>query len=269
MTEESYLMENNDEISRLEIKTDNQSVEKQAFWAGIKPGMHVADIGCGSGKTTSILHKLVQPGGTALGIDSSGKRIEHARHKYGTQRIQFVCKDIFQPLEDLGTYDFVWVRFFLEYHRKNAFEIIKNISTILRPGGILCLIDLDYNCLTHFGLSERLEKTLCSVMKVLEKKENFDPYMGRKLYSFLYDLGYEHINIDVAAHHLIFGKLRDNDEFNWLKKVEVISKKISYDFAEYERGYEEFLEEFRRFFSDPRRFTYSPIISCRGQKPVS
>ena len=62
MPEESYLMENNDEISRLELKTDSQSVIRQATWAGLKPGMKVADIGCGSGKTTSILRKMVEPG---------------------------------------------------------------------------------------------------------------------------------------------------------------------------------------------------------------
>ena len=29
---------------------------------------------------------------------------------------------------------------------------------VLKPGAILCLIDLDYNCLTHFEMPERLEK---------------------------------------------------------------------------------------------------------------
>jgi SAM-dependent methyltransferase len=268
LSEESYLMESNDEISRLEIKTDSQSVVKQASWAGLTPGMKVADIGCGSGKTTSILHNLVEPGGFAVGIDGSEKRIKHARDRYANKDLEFVCRDIFRPLDDVGEFDFAWVRFFLEYHRKNAFEIVNNISNMLKPGGILCLIDLDYNCLTHFGLSERLEKTLFSVMKILETEANFDPYMGRRLYSFLYDLGYEEISVDVAGHHLIYGKLKDTDEFNWLKKVEVVSNKINYDFAEYEGGFEEFAEEFKRFFSDPRRFTYSPIISCRGRKPA-
>ncbi len=269
LTEDSYLMENNDEISRLEMKTDSQSVEKQAVWAGLKAGMRVADIGCGSGITTSILHKLVQPQGSATGFDRSETRIGHATGRYGTKGIEFVCRDILQPIDNEGEFDFAWVRFLLEYHRTNAFEIVKNISNILRPGGILCLIDLDYNCITHYGLSERLEKTLFSVMKILENYANFDPYMGRKLYSYLYDLGYEDISINISAHHLIFGELKDADEFNWLKKVEVVTKKISYDFAEYEGGYGEFLEEFRSFFSDPRRFTYSPIISCRGRKPTA
>lgn len=125
-----------------------------------------------------------------------------------------------------------------------------------------------YNCLSHFGISPRLERTIFAAMKYLEKNANFDPYAGRKLYSFLYDLGYQDINIDVTAHHLIFGQLKDVDAFNWIKKFEVISKKVNFNYEEYEGGYEEFLEEFNRFFVNPRRFTYTPVICCRGRKPV-
>jgi SAM-dependent methyltransferase len=260
-------MESNDEISRLEIKTDNQSVEKQSLWAGIKPGMRIADIGCGSGKTTSILYNLVQPDGFAVGIDGSKERIKHANDQYGTKGLKFVCRDVIQPLDGVGKFDFVWVRFLLEYHRTNSFDIVRNITSILKPGGILCLIDLDYNSLTHYGIPDRLEKTLHAAAIELEEKANFDPYIGRKLYSFLYDLGYEDINVDVAAHHLIYGDLKDADEYNWLKKIEVASKNINYIFTDYSGGYGEFVEEFRSFFSHPRRFTYSPIISCRGRKP--
>jgi SAM-dependent methyltransferase len=268
LVKHAYLMENDEEIFRLEIKTDSQRLEKQAKWAGIKPGMRVADIGCGTGKTTSMLYDLIQPGGSIIGIDGSEQRITHARKEYGAKGTEFTCKNIFEPMDELGVFDFIWVRFVLEYYKNNAFELVKNITSILKPGGILCLIDLDYNCLTHYGLSNRLEQTLFAMSKVLEEKANFDPYMGRKLYSFMYDLGYNDIDVTVSAHHLIFGELKDLDEFNWLKKVEVISNKIDYDFAEYDGSYEEFALEFRTFFADPRRFTYSPIISCRGRKPL-
>jgi hypothetical protein len=33
-----YLMENDEEISRLEMKTDPEEVRRQALWAGLKPG---------------------------------------------------------------------------------------------------------------------------------------------------------------------------------------------------------------------------------------
>jgi len=264
-----YLMENEEEAYRLDIKTDSKVVKKQALWAGVKPGMHVVDICCGSGKTTFMLHKLVQPGGIAVGLDGSEKRIEYAKEHYGVKGIRFECRDIRKPLGDLGMFDFVWVRFLLEYYLSSSFDIVKNVSKILKPGGILCLIDLDCNSLNHFGLSPRLERTLFAIMKYVEERNNFDPYVGRKLYSFLYDLGYRDINMDVAAHHLIFGELKDIDAFNWMKKFEVISKKINFNYEEYEGGYEEFLGEFNRFFVNPRRFTYTPVILCRGRKPVA
>jgi ubiquinone/menaquinone biosynthesis C-methylase UbiE len=263
-----YLMENDAEAIRLDLKTDNKTIERQALWAGIKPGMCVADIGCGSGKSTFYLQQMVQPKGTATGIDFSDKRIAYAKKHYSGKGINFICRDICKPLDDLGRFDFIWVRFTLEYFLSESFEIVKNISRILKPGGILCLIDLDYNCLSHFGLSPKLEKSIVEIINTLENHANFDPYVGRKLYSFLCDLGYQNIDVNLEPHHLIFGKLQETDDFNWTKKVEVAVKECGYQFQEYPGGYEEFFEEFKTFFSDPRRFTYTPVIVCRGNKPL-
>jgi ubiquinone/menaquinone biosynthesis C-methylase UbiE len=55
----------------LKKKTDIRIVQQQASWAGIKPGMRIADIGCGSGITTQALFQMVQPGGQAVGVDMS------------------------------------------------------------------------------------------------------------------------------------------------------------------------------------------------------
>jgi SAM-dependent methyltransferase len=264
----SYLMENEEENIRLEIKTDPAIVEQQALWAQIKPGMRVADLGCGPGRTTSVLHRLTQPGGTTVGADISQGRIEYARDRYAAEGIEFVQKDIRLPLDELGTFDFIWIRFVLEYYRSNAFDIVRNVSKNLKPGAVLCLIDLDHNCLNHFGLSERLERTIAKCAHVLEAEFNFDPYAGRKLYSFLYDLGYDHISIAAGAHHLIYGVLGSVDAFNWSKKVEMMRKKASSAFDEYSGGPAEFIEEFNQFFSHPRRFSYTPIISARGCRPI-
>jgi len=264
-----YLMENDGETLRLDLKTDAKTVENQAIWAGIKPGMRVADLGFGSGKTTFSLHKLVQPYGKVVGVDIAEDRIKHAKKHYNKKGIKYVLRDIREPLNDLGMFDFVWVRFVLEYYRSGSFDIVKNISSILKPGGIICLIDLDYNCLNHFGLSKKLKKTLYGLTKAMEKNADFDPYVGIKLYSFLFDLGYQDIDVSLSPHHLIFGKLKKIDEYNWTKKVEVAVRRLGYEFKEYKGGYEEFFEEFKRFFSDPRRFTYTPLISCKGRKALN
>ncbi len=268
MGQRGYLMESEEEAVRLDMKTDGAVVEKQALWAGIKPGMRVADMGCGVGKTTFHLNKLVGPSGSAVGIDVAPQRIGYAQSHYSHVGIEYLGKDIRKPLEGLGMFDFIWVRFVLEYYRLESFDIVKNISKVLKPGGILCLIDLDSNCLRHFGLPERLETVLSNVMQKLEDNFNFDPYAGIKLYSYLYDLGYQDIDVDVTPHNLIFGELKEIDNFNFTKKVEIAAKNSGYRFEGYEDGYEGFLKEFVDYFSDLRRFTYTPLISCRGLKSL-
>ena len=267
MNQRQYMMESNEESVRLDMKTDPEVVKKQALWAGIKAGMRVADLGCGAGKTTFHLNKLIGPTGSIVGVDIAQQRIDYAENHYAHSSIEYVCKDIREPLNDLGMFDFIWIRFVLEYYRKDSFEIVKNISQALKPGGILCLIDLDCNCLRHFGLSKRLEKYMRKLMQALETDFNFDPYVGIKLYSYLYDLNFQRIAADVAAHHLIYGDLDETDKFNWTQKVVMAAKNSKCRFEDYADGYEGFFKEFMEFFTDRRRFTYTPLICCRGFKP--
>ena len=267
MSTDGYFMESEEEAKRLDLKTDPTVVDRHARWAGLRPGMRVADLGCGSGKTTFCLSKIAGTKGEAVGIDSADQRIEFAKKHYSSERIDYVLADIRSDLSFLGKFDFVWVRFVMEYYGSTAYEIVKNINKILNPGGILCLIDLDYNCLTHYGLPKRLDSAIQGIKQTLEKKADFDPYAGRKLYSYIYDMAYEDIDMTIEAHHLIFGELNEVDTFNWTKKVEVGGKLSGYPFDDYEGGYEEFFEEFKKIFSHPRRFTYTPIILCRGKKP--
>lgn len=259
-----YLMENGDEANRLEMKIDVDSVTAQARWSGIKPGMRVADVGCGPGKITAILHRMVGPDGTAVGIDNSSDRIQHAMDHYGNSGISFQHRNILDPLDDLGTFDYVLIRFVLEYYRSQAFDIVSNVARIVKPGGILCLIDLDHNCLNQYGIPSRLKNTINTIMSKLGRDADFDPHMGIKLYSMLYDLNFESIDVTMNAHHLIFGETDHVQDYDWTKKVEVAAQNCGYDFEEYEDGYAGFYAEFKSSFADPRRFIYTPVICCRG-----
>ncbi len=265
-----YFMENGAESIRLEVKTRPEAVRKQALWSGLKPGLRVLDAGCGTGKVTSILHEMIQPGGSILGIDYSDERIRYAKSHYGKKpNIDFQVYDFSKPLNGLGHFDLIWVRFVLEYYLTGGTTIVDNLTTCLKPGGYLCLLDLDHNCMNHYGLPSRMEQILFDIMATLEKKHNVDPYAGRKLYAYLYDLGYEDIQVDLMPDSVIYGKVRDKDAFNWIKKVEVASIKVREIFEHYPGGYTKFHADFIRFFKNPRRFTYTPLILCKGMKPIS
>lgn len=262
-----YLMEGLEEAIRLEIKTNREALQAQAEWCKIGPGLRVLDAGCGPGKTSSVLRDMVQPGGEVLGVDFSTQRIEWARQKYGEKPgLDFEVHNLNDPLKGFGLFDRIWVRFVLEYNRNESPNIVKNLVRCLKPGGYLCLIDLDHNALNHYQLPVGMERILFKILTLIEERYNFDPYAGRKLYSYLFDQSLEHIQLDLRAHHLIYGEINDADMFNWIKKLEMVTDKTPEVFEDYPGGHLTFFDDFSRFFQDPRRFTYTPMILCKGMK---
>ena len=111
--------------------------------------------------------------------------------------------------------------------------------------------------------------TQFEIMKNLETRFNFDPYVGIKLYSYLFDLGFEEIEVSVTPHNLIYGDLREDQSYNWTKKVEIAAKNSGCRFDGYSGGYEEFFAEFKAYFSSKRRFTYTPLMTCRGRRSAA
>ena len=263
-------MESSEETFRLEAKTDPEAVRQQAIWSGLRPGMRVLDVGCGPGKTTSILYEMVQPGGAAVGIDLSLERISHAKTNYCQQPgIDFKVYNLKKPLEGIGQFDLIWARFILEYFRKESFDIVYNLSQVLNPGGYLCLMDLDYNCLSHHELPPMIQDILIKIMIRAEEEDNFDAYAGRKLYSYLFDHGFINIQVNLMAHHLFYGSISDTDIFNWMKKIEIAQKRFKDLFSDYPGGCRAFNNDFKNFLTNPRRFSYTPLILCKGMKPYA
>lgn len=268
MTSQPYFPESDSELDRLENKTDIQAVIDQATWAGLKPGMRVLDVGCGPGVTTASLAQCVGASGSVVGVDRSIERIDHAKNKYGRENVEYVCRNFFDDLDDLGTFDFVWIRFVLEYFNRESFQLASHVAKSIKPGGLFFMADLDQNCMNHYGMSERLERTFQQLAESQRAKNNFDPFVGRKLSTYLYDLGFQEIQVDVKMHHLVFGELCEFDRWNWWHKIELAGRRSGLTFEDYEGGFAGFEKEFIEYFTDPRRFAYTPIILARGQKPL-
>lgn len=268
MSDQPYFPESKDELARLENKTDRLTVIDQARWAGLAPGMRVLDVGCGPGITTCALAEAAGPAGQAVGIDRSAERIAHASSTYASGRIAFQCRNFFQPLDDLGSFDFVWMRFIAEYFLKESERLIRHIAASVKPGGILCLADLDHNCLSHYGHPDRLERTFRMITECQMRNNNFDPYAGRRLPTRMHQLGFEEISVDIRPHHLVYGELSEFNRWNWWHKIELAARRSGWTFEDYEDGVAGFEREFIEYFKDPGRFAYTPLIIVRGRRPA-
>jgi SAM-dependent methyltransferase len=113
--------------------------------AGLKPGMHVADFGCGVGATTRVLSEFVGPSGSVCGIDISADQLEEAAETCANAGLTNVS---FHNADACGTglpgcsFDLVYCRFLL-LHLTTPDACLAEMRRILKPGGILVIEDGD------------------------------------------------------------------------------------------------------------------------------
>jgi SAM-dependent methyltransferase len=112
--------------------------------AGLRRGMHVADLGCGVGTVTAMLAELVGPEGAAIGIDASAAQIAQARKRLqgactNTSFVQARATDTGLPRE---SFDLVYCRFLL-IHLPEPERALREMRALLKPNGILVCEDGD------------------------------------------------------------------------------------------------------------------------------
>jgi ubiquinone/menaquinone biosynthesis C-methylase UbiE len=121
--------------------------------SGIKPGMQVLEIGCGSGAFTVDVARAVGETGKVYGLDIEEKMLAQLKKKLSRpensdiKNIEMVNKSAYElPFED-GSMDVVYmVTVFQEIPDKN--RSLAEIKRVLKPGGILAIsewfVDPDY-----------------------------------------------------------------------------------------------------------------------------
>lgn len=134
------------ELSRLQAQARLDIEAERAMWkqAGLEPGMRVLDLGCGPGVVSCSL-ALEVAGGSVLGLDLSESLLasaEATRARLGIENLQFARGDIYDlPLEE-NYFDFVYARFLFQ-HLSDPAKALQNILRVLKPGGKICLLDVD------------------------------------------------------------------------------------------------------------------------------
>src|SRR5919107_1115448 len=107
----------------------------------IKPGTHVLDYGCGPGNYTIAAAELVGPSGKVYAVDIHPMAIRKVQNKANKKglNVQTILTDYDTQLPD-SSVDAVLL-FYVLHDFKNPDAIIKELSRVLKPRGVLLVID--------------------------------------------------------------------------------------------------------------------------------
>lgn len=114
-------------------------------YAGLKPGEHVLDVGCGTGVLTRLAGKIVGPTGRAIGIDPGPKMIAIARNNAAQEKSH--AEFWLAAIEDLpfgdNRFDCVLSSFMI-HHLPPDLKLkgLTEVYRVLKPGGRLLVVDI-------------------------------------------------------------------------------------------------------------------------------
>ena len=119
--------------------------------AGIQPGEHVLDIGCGTGHSTRTAARVASPG-HVLGVDISAPLLEHARATTPLDNVTYEQGDA-QIHPFLGDHFDVAISRFGAMFFTDPSAAFTNIARALRPGGRLALLVLQRRELNEWAVA--------------------------------------------------------------------------------------------------------------------
>jgi demethylmenaquinone methyltransferase / 2-methoxy-6-polyprenyl-1,4-benzoquinol methylase len=123
----------------MSLWTDRRYRRLALLRAGLKPGMDVADVGCGTGIVSALARDIVGPTGHVYSIDPSEGMLAEALRR-GRVMAPVLGRGEALPLRDASV-DFLCMGFALR-HVTDLGITFEEYRRVLRPGGRLLLLEM-------------------------------------------------------------------------------------------------------------------------------
>jgi SAM-dependent methyltransferase len=159
--------------------------------AGIRPGMRVADIGCGAGLVSVELARMAGEEGEVWAVDASPEQVAVTRRRAerdGLANVRAAVGRAEATGLSRGSFDLVYCRFVL-MHVPDAMAALCEMQSLLAPGGILACEDGDFTapyCDPPDPAFDRVFELYCR----LGQRRGLDFVLGRRLYGMFHRLGF-------------------------------------------------------------------------------
>ena len=147
---------------------DDAAVNQESYrMLQAKEGMQVLELGCGPGTAAPVFSELVNTRGLVVGVDCDPKMIQQANiaSKQYSNVIQLVGDAHRLPFED-SKFDRMYAkRLFQVLPPASAPTLFGEIQRVLKPGGILVLVDTDWTSVAVNFSDLELERRLTSFFR--------------------------------------------------------------------------------------------------------
>jgi SAM-dependent methyltransferase len=138
------------DIERLRVLHEVYGPGTEALFrrVGLREGMQVVEVGCGSGNIACWVAEQVGVSGHVVAIDNSPGQIEQARAQAqarGLGNIDFHVADAYSPRLPEGAFDLAYCRLVLMHltHPANALQTMRGL---VRLGGQVVCEEMDLGC---------------------------------------------------------------------------------------------------------------------------
>lgn len=187
---------NAEELERLKLQATIALKQEQEIWeaSGLQPGMKVLDLACGPGFTACELAKAVGDG-DVTGVDINEELIataHQAKESEGITNVSFTLGNLYDLDLPENTFDFVYARFVFQHLEKPELAL-SNVWKVLKPGGVLCILDIDDNWTSFSPESDAFVKFIRTA-GAGQKRRGGNRLIGSQLFGLLTNAGYQKVS---------------------------------------------------------------------------
>jgi len=193
-SDDRYVLARGDEgAHRLRVVNGVHGPDSQRFLlaAGLRPGLRVADIGCGVGAMTAWIAQQVGPTGEVVGVDISADQVRKAQETVdaaGLTNVRFVVAGAADTGLPRQSFDLVYTRFVL-MHLPDPVQALRELRNLLRPGGVLACEDGDFT--RPFCEPPSIAFDRCfELYRAIGEQRGLDFRIGPKLYRMFLAAGF-------------------------------------------------------------------------------
>ncbi len=190
---------NAEELVRLKMQAMIAIDIERDVWknSGLKPGMNVLDIACGPGFISCELAKTVESG-TVTGVDISEELVFVAQQAKASEKVtnvSFRLGNVYELDLPENAFDFVYARFVFQHLEKPQLAL-KNILRVLKPGGVLCVLDVDDNWTSFAPESDAFVKFIRKA-GAGQKRKGGNRLIGSQLFGLLSEAGFKNVSTKI------------------------------------------------------------------------